>query len=339
MDIQKTILPNGLRVVTASMPSRYGAYVGLLVRVGSRYETEAQRGISHFIEHMLLKGTESRPTPEKLLEDIEWVGGGIDDDATATGEETTYYGIYVPHGDLHVALDLLADVILHPLFDERNIKSERAAIAEEERGRRDDPNKMASDLLKELLWPNHPLAWTVAGTEETLRSFTRDDLLKFMADHYIPQNIVVSVAGSVAHDEVVDLVAAKFGDWPAGEPVTCVPVGNAQSAPQVGLHIRKAEQENLFLAVRALPRTHPDYYALDLLNLILGGKQTSRLFLAMRETSGLVYDVSSGYAPYSDTGVLSIATGLAKENVATGLHDILKELKALTECEVPAPEL
>ena len=332
---QKTILDSGLRVITCNMPHTRSATMAVLVGTGSRYETDAQAGISHFIEHICFKGTEKRPLPQQISETVEGVGGTLNG---STDQEVTVYWAKVALPHFPQALDLLVDMLRNSRFDPEDIEKERRVILEELNMVKDAPNQWIEVLLDQLVWPDHPLGRDIGGTRESINSITRDQLLDYFEAHYSPSNTVVSVAGAIDHDEVVEALASRLNGWLPTEPRTFTPAPGPQESPRMHVDYRKIEQVHLNLAVRGLPVNHPDRYALDLLNVVLGDGMSSRLFVELRENRGLAYSVFSYNNHYIDCGSLCVAAGTDPSRTAETLGGIMNELQkikdGITEAEL-----
>lgn len=332
---EKTTLPNGLRIVTATLPHTRSVSVNLFVGAGSRYERDEEAGISHFVEHMLFKGTARRPTPREIAETIEGVGGVMN---AATDKELTVYWCKVPSAHFERALDVLADNLHHSLLQPEEIEKERAVIIEELHMVQDTPSDLVGVLIDEVLWPAQPLGRDIAGRDETVRAISREDLRAYLARQYVPANTVLAVAGQVTHAQVVAAAERLLGDWPAGRFGTWFPARDGQCAPRVGLRTKRTEQVHLCLGVPGLSAVHPDRYALDVLNTILGEGMSSRLFLEVRERRGLAYDVHSYVAHFQDTGAVVIAAGVDPRKLAATVGAVLDELDRL-KAGVPEEEL
>ena len=334
-EFRKAVLDNGLRVVTSEVSHARSASIGVFVGVGSRYELEAQSGISHFIEHMVFKGTRRRPTPGEISGAIEGVGGVLN---ASTEQELTLYWCKVPEFHVNESLDLLFDMLREPLFEAEAVENERLVVAEELNMINDYPNYKVDTLIDEMLWPDHPLGRDVGGTKESISSITGDAMLEHMASSYTPGNIVVGVAGAIAHDDIVDQVASLGGQWPEGTRAAWTPVTHQNQASQVRVEYRSTEQTHLSIAVPGLSMRHPDRYALDLLSVILGEGMSSRLFIELRETQGLAYDVHSGVAHFMDSGAFVVTAGVDPKRVYDAVQAIMEELSKLRD-GVPEEEL
>ncbi|HEX2174167.1 MAG TPA: pitrilysin family protein, partial [Dehalococcoidia bacterium] len=306
-------------------------YVG----TGSRYERDEEAGLSHFIEHMLFKGTERRPTAKEVSEAIERLGGVIN---AATDREATYYWVKVARPHFEVALDLLTDMFRNSRFDPAEVEKERGVVIEELAMTHDSPQDLVDLLIDEVVWPDQPLGRDVGGSRETVSGFTREMAVDFLRSHYTPRNTVIAVAGNVEHQEVVDLVDRWWDDWRAPEPAGWFPAVDGQTAPRSKVLYKRTEQAHFSLAVPGLSSRDPDRYALDLLNVILGEGMSSRLFLELRERYGLAYDVHSYVSHFLDVGAATIYAGVDPKKIDDALKAVLHELARLRE-EIPEDEL
>ena len=336
MSYHKTVLDNGLRVLTSHMPHTRSVSVAFFIGVGSRYESDDEGGASHFIEHMLFKGTEKRPTARDIALAIEGIGGVL---GASTGREATVYWVKVPQPHLKEAFDVLVDLLRHPRFDPEEIERERRVIIEEINLTYDTPSDLVFLLNNRLLWPDHPLGRDIAGTRESVKALTREALLAYLKRHYRPNNTVVSVAGNVEHEAVVEWMVAHLSDWPPGEGSAFRPAEDDQAEPRLHVQYKETEQAHLCLSVPGLPRDHPDRFNLRLLSCILGEGMSSRLFTEVREKRGLAYSVDSYLSTMRDTGAVGVYAGTAPERLKDALEAILGELDKLRREEVPAEEL
>jgi predicted Zn-dependent peptidase len=329
-------LANGVRLLTARMPHVRSVSIALFFRVGSRYEPVAQAGASHFIEHMLFKGTTKYPTAQAISEAIEGVGGVLD---AATDKELTVYSAKIASRHFDLAMDVLADMVRAPLLDEREVEKERRVIVEEINMYRDSPQEWVGVLADEMMWPDGSLGREVAGTRETVERITRDELSDYRVRHYLPGSLVLSIVGDIEHGATEVAAERLFGDWPAAAPPVWAPCPPPAGVPRVRIERRKTEQTNFCLVAPGLPHTHPDTYALTLLNSVLGDGMSSRLFLQVREQQGLAYDVSSAPMSYYDTGSFIVYAGVEPGQTAPALRAILAEMARLRTEPVPAAEL
>ncbi len=332
---QRTTLPNGLRVLTAPMPHTRSVAVSFYVGAGSRYETEPISGMSHFLEHMLFKGTERRPTSQEISEAVDAVGGILN--AGTDRELTVYYAkVAAPH--FPIALDLLVDMLRRPLMEQSEIEKERRVVIEELATVKDSPAQQADVLLDEIMWPAQPLGWDVAGTEESVNGLVRPAIVEYFRRQYVPNNIVLSIAGAVETEQVLDALGPLVADWAPGEPSGWFPALNGQGEPRASIKYKRTEQAHISLAVRGVSNQDPDRYAVDLLSAILGEGMSCRLFMELRERRSLCYDIHSYTSHYLDTGAFSVYAGVEPSAAEEAVTAILAEL-ARTKDGIPEAEL
>ena len=332
---QTTTLDNGLRVVTSTMPHVRSVSASVYVGVGSRYESEELSGVSHVVEHVVFKGTERRPRPIDISGEIEGVGGVLN---AGTEQELTVYWCKVATRYLDESVDLLMDMLRNSVYDPEEIERERLVVMEEQSMVNDQPGYKVESLLDQMMWPDHPLGRDIAGTAESVGSMTRDAILGHVDEHYVPSNMVVSVAGNVDHEHVAGLVERLSEGWPSGPAHDWAPFSDGQSKPRVELDIRKTEQSHLILGLPAYSMTHPDRYALDLLSVVLGEGMSSRLFVEVRENRGLAYDIGSSVSHFHDCGALAIGMGVDPKKVYLAVGTVLDEVAHLKD-GIPEEEL
>lgn len=319
-------LANGLRVISSYLPHARSVSATFFVRVGSRYESERLQGASHFLEHMLFKGTERRPSSRAISEAIEGVGGYFNAEA---GKELTVYWDKVAEPHWEVTLDVLVDLLRHSLFDESEFEKERRVIVEELGMQSDNPGEWVHQLIDEAMWGNQPLGRDVGGSRDSVMNLELANLKDWFTTYYVPSNIVVSVAGALSHEKVLRLVEELLGDWVGTHP----PESDAATsgpAERVRLKSKKTEQAHFCVALPTHSYLHADRYALELLNIILGDSSSSRLFSEIREKQGLAYDVHSYLNEYRDDGSLVIYAGVEPGRVDQALRASLNELDRLT---------
>jgi len=332
---QKTTLDNGLRVITATMPHTRSVSICIFIGVGSRYETEAQAGISHFIEHLCFKGTQKRPTAKEISETIEGVGGILNG---GTDKELTVYWCKVAQPHFPLALEVLVDMLLHSRFDPQDIEKERQVIIEEINMSKDFPPQRVDMLIDELLWPNHPLGRDVAGNKETVAAITRDIMLDYFQGQYLPNNTVVTIAGDIQHQEMVTAISRATGNWTNHRPHPGYSAYKEQPSRRLHIETRDTEQTHLCLALPGLSLLHPKRFTLDLLNVILGEGMSSRLFVEIRDKLGLVYSIHSHVEHFLDSGSVTVYAGVEPRNLQVAIKAILEQLSQLKET-VPESEL
>ncbi|MGE5588242.1 MAG: M16 family metallopeptidase [Clostridia bacterium] len=329
-------LDNGLRVTTEEMAHMRSASVTIWIGAGARYEDARVNGVSHFIEHMLFKGTPKRDSNLKISAAIEGVGGTING---FTNKETTCFLVKVPSESFGLGLDVLADMVLHSLFDPEAMERERGVVIEEIKMVRDRPDSWVHILLEEMIWPDQPLGRSVAGTEDVIRAITREQVMDYFESLYQPANMVVSVAGKVSAKEVREAVAGSLGARAGGKRESLVPAKSALEGPLTKIERRDTKQANLALGLPAYERLHPRRYALEILNVILGWGMSSRLFQEVRVKRSLAYSVGSQYSAYLDTGIVRVYAGVDPSRGATAVSVILEQLARMRDEKVGDEEL
>lgn len=336
MKFRKTILKNGLRIVTVPQKNTEAVTVLVLVGTGSKYERKEINGISHFLEHMYFKGTKKRPNSLTIAETLDKVGGIYN---AFTGEECTGYFAKVSSTELDLALDWVSDIFLNSELPEKEIEKEKGVIVEEINMRCDNPMEYVQTLWMRLLYGDQPAGWDIAGTKETVSKIGRDDLFQYMKNQYVAQNTIVSVAGKIQEDTVLRKVKKYFSKIKATAPLGKVKVIDRQDAPQLLLEKRKTDQTHLFIGVRAYNIFHPKRYVQELLAVILGGMMSSRMFEEIRSKLGIAYYISSDSVANTDTGFFFTQAGFDNLNVEKGILTILKEYKKISQKKVPQKEL
>ncbi len=334
---QKTTLENGVRVLTGAMPHTRSAAILIYYKVGARYEPKELSGISHYIEHMLFKGTRKRPTPQQIAEEVEGLGGSLN---AMTDREYTAYSALVPSRHFGTALDVLTDMLEHSRFAAAEVKRERSVIIEEINGTLDSPPDIAGENISELIWGDHPLGRPTAGTRETVAGITRAQLLAFLKDHYLPQVALVSVAGQVEHEQAVDAVRATLGRVRDTRlPPDYAPAVSDQTAPRIRVVEKDTEQTHLFIGLPALSYNDPARYVQQMLNAILGGVMSSRLFVEIREKRALAYAIESYSYSLADTGAIIVYAGVDNSRVESCIGAVMHELDRLRQQPVTEAEL
>ena len=334
-EYRKTTLPNGLRVVACEMPHTRSVSISIFIGVGSRYEEGEEAGLSHFLEHLLFKGTKNRPDPVQISGAIEGTGGTLN---AGTEQELTVYWCKVAQPHFDESLDLLVDMLRNSLFEEDSIDKERMVILEELAMINDYPGARVDSLIDEMLWPEHPLGRDIGGTKESVTAITRQMMLDHMDMYYSPSNVVISIAGNIPPAEVVAKVEELCADWPTASPDGWNPVTHTQSESQLRLEYRKTEQVHLTIALPGLGLQDPDRYALDLLSVALGEGMSSRLFVELREKRGLAYDVHSGVSHFQDTGAFIISAGVDPKRIYDAVATIMDQVREVRD-GIPADEL
>jgi predicted Zn-dependent peptidase len=317
--IRVTTLPSGLTVVTETMDRVETVSLGAYVASGTRNETEAQNGVSHFLEHMAFKGTETR-TAAQIAEAVEDVGGHIN--AYTAREQTAYY-VKLLKEDLPLGADIIGDILTHSTFAPDELERERGVILQEIGQANDTPDDIIFDHFQESAYPSQPMGRPVLGTEEIIRRLKRQDISGYMKQHYAAGNVVVAAAGALQHDTVVDLVKQHFADLPSRMPDTVQPGRYEGGEFREG---RDLDQVHIVLGFPGVSYADPDYYPVLLLSTLLGGGMSSRLFQEIREKRGLVYSIYSFAAPYMDGGLFGIYAGTGEDEAAELVPVTLEEL-------------
>jgi predicted Zn-dependent peptidase len=331
--VVREVFDNGLRLITETMPQVRSVTIGVWLTRGSRHESEAQSGIAHFVEHMLFKGTATR-TAEDIAQAIDSIGGQLD---AFTAKEYASYYIKVLDEHLPLAVELLSDIVLRPAFAPDDIEREKKVILEEIKMVEDTPDDLVHELFTQHFWEGHPLGRPILGLPETVESFTADSLRHYFSNAYIAPNIVISAAGNLEHANVRDLVTRAFADLPAsGETMT---EDAPRVVPQVITRTKELEQSHVCLGTTSYPQDHDDRYVSYILNTVLGGSMSSRLFQNIREKRGLAYAVFSGLSAYRDAGNITIYAGCANDAVAQVIELCVEELRQMKLAPVPEAEL
>jgi predicted Zn-dependent peptidase len=333
-NIRRQVLPNGLTIITEQMQHIRSASIGIWLQTGSRDEDAAWNGISHFIEHMLFKGTEHR-TAEEIARQVDSIGGNMD---AFTAKECICFNVKVLDEHLPVALEILSDLVLHPVFDSNDITRERGVILEEIKMDEDNPDYLVHEIFTQNFWKDHPLGKPILGTKETVKKFERAAVLDTYSHRFAPGNIIVSAAGNLDHDRFVELVTKHFEHMKPRKNGFHSPVPKIVS--KITLRNKKAlEQVQLCLGVPSHPIAHEKRHAGYILNTLLGGGMSSRLFQNIRERQGLVYSIYSDLNPYRDTGCLAVYAGTSRESASKVVQSVVSEFHKLKAEPVPADEL
>ncbi len=333
-NIRRTTLPNGMIILTEAMPHLRSVAMGAWIGAGSRHEAPEVNGISHFVEHMVFKGTTSR-TAQHIAREVDAIGGNLD---AFTGKETVCFNMKVLDEHTPKALDVLSDLVLHPTFAEEEIARERGVILEEIKMDEDNPDYLVHEIFTQSFWQGHALGKPILGTVKTVGSFERETLLDFYGSRFHGGNIVFSAAGHIDHDRFVNMVTERFAALPAGEPLTVE--APPKTAAKIILRSKKSlEQVQLCLGVPSHPLADESRYASLLLNTILGGGMSSRLFQTVREEHGLAYSIYSDLTPYRDTGSLCVYAGTSADKAVELIRLVMQEFRRIKENPVDADEL
>jgi len=333
-DIQNTSLANGVRVITEKMAHVRSVSLGVWITTGSRCEAPDENGISHFIEHMVFKGTKHR-SAEDIARSVDSIGGGLD---AFTAKELVSYNTKVLDEHLPLAFDVLADMVLNPLFRKEDIEKEKGVILEELKMDVDNPEYLLHEIFSSNFYKDHPLGKPIIGTKDTVKKFHREMIHDYYSRYYSPSNIVITAAGNLSHARLVDLAREHFEDLRVSGalPPAHAPVPHARL---VFKNKSSLEQTHLYMGVPAYPFPHELRFACYVLNTVLGGGMSSRLFQNIREKQGLAYSVYSDLSMYRDTGCMAIYAGTSIESAGKVVECIVKELREIKENLVPAEEL
>jgi len=333
---KKSVLHNGLKVIIAPMKGTRAVTVLILVGTGSRYESEQLNGITHFLEHMFFRGTNKRASAKIISETIDRVGGELN---AYTSEESTGFFIHLASPHLELALDVLCDMLLNSKFEREEIEKEKGVILEEINMHQDRPDVQVANIYKSLLYGNQPLGWEVIGKKDVIKNIDREKLLAYREKNFSPNNTVISIAGDVEHGKTSALVKKYWGRWKNRKRPSYLPLEEKQTVPATNQQYRKTDQAYLCLGTRTFAYEHPDYYVLRVLNMILGGMISSRLFVRLREEEGIVYSVDSLRESYLDGGNLRVNAGVEISKTETAVIAILEEFKKIRQEIVVGEEL
>lgn len=336
MQFHKTILKNGLRVITVPMPSFESVTVMLMVRAGSRFETKNNSGISHFLEHMAFKGTKKRPNAMAISTLIDGIGGEFN---AYTGKETTGYYVKSSKNNIDLCLDVLSDMLQNSLLSQKEINKERGVILEEINLYEDTPVRKISDIFEMLLYGNTPMGWDIAGEKEVIKKIQRQDFLKYLSSLYSAHNITVVIAGGVKPDKVDQSAHKYFGRMKKFETIDYLGVKETQTEPQIFIKKKKTEQVHIALGIRTVPINHPKRLVFEVLSAILGGGMSSRLFSEIREKRGLAYYVRTNSEHYLDCGNLVSTAGVDVNRVEEAIKVMVDEYSKLASWKRPITEI
>jgi len=318
-----TTLENGLKVLTAPDPNARSMSTAIFMGVGSRFENEQESGISHFLEHMVFRGTQKYPDKLKLAKIVEGFGGEWNG---GTSKEWTKYWIKAGAAHLGKSLDILSEMVFHPLLREEDIEIERGVIVEEINMYNDDPQTLVQRVIDEITWPDQPLGRFEAGSRETVRAMKRSDFVDFIKRSYTPENVIVGAAGLIDENAFISTVSEVLGELPKGSGSSFARVRENQETPRLRLLDKKTEQTHFCINFRGVSFVHPQRFAVDLLAVILGGGFCSRLFQKVREDLGLAYAISSSPLHFRDTGVIQIYAGVDNSRAEQAVESVLAEV-------------
>jgi predicted Zn-dependent peptidase len=335
-NIRRTSLPNGMLVLTEQMPHMRSVSMGAWIASGSRDEPAAENGLSHFVEHMVFKGTTSR-SAQDIAREVDSIGGNLD---AFTGKESVCFNIKVLDENMAPALDVLSDLVLHPKFSQADLEREQGVILEEIKMDEDNPDYLVHETFTQNFWKNHPLGRPILGTVKTVSSFDQETVFDHHRRRFTPENMVFSAAGNLNHDAFIEAVAAKFGGLEPGEGRAV----DQETTPVTTAHItlkkkKSLEQVQMCLGMPAPPVADGDRFAIYMLNSMLGGGMSSRLFESIRENEGLAYSIYSELSPFRDAGALSIYAGMSLDKSDRVIDLTMVELRKLKTERVSAAEL
>lgn len=329
-------LENGLRLILAPLPAFRSVTAIVLCGAGSRYETKETNGISHFLEHMFFKGTKKRPTASDISHALDAIGADYN---AFTGKENTGYHIKAASVHLPLIVEMLSDMLWNSVFDEAEIEKERGVIIEEINLYEDTPMRRVAEVYEQVLWGDQPLGWDIGGRKEVIRTLKKKDLLSYIGARYVPNNMVVAIAGDFKKGEAVKLINKYFGAQAKSEVGSFLPVIEDQKKPSLKVTYKKTDQAHLIVGFRGFKLGHPDRYNAALLGTILGGGMSSRLFINVRERRGLAYYVRADHESYLDTGTLSAAAGVDLKRIDDALKVTLAEFVKVAGEKVTEKEL
>lgn len=336
MNYKKTTLKNGLRILTIPMNGTETATVMVMVGVGGRHETDKQAGLSHFIEHMMFKGTTKRPTAQSISEELDGIGGEFN--AFTAADKTAYYA-KVDGRHIDKALDVIVDIFLNSKLEQVEIDRERGPILQELSMYEDEPRRIVGVEFEKMLYPGQPLGREIVGSKETINSFNRKDFVAYIKRNYNASETVVCVAGKFEEKKTLSQLKSYFADFQTGKKIQMKKIVEKQAAPQVHLKFKKTDQTHLIVGVRAYHQNHKDRYALALLSIILGGNMSSRLFIKVRERQGLAYFVHTSVDTYQDCGYIATQAGVEHKKIEQTITAILEEYRKIATEKVESKEL
>lgn len=331
-----TTFSSGLRLVTIPMPATKTATVFVLVGTGSKYESREINGISHFLEHMMFKGTTKRPGTMDIARELDTIGAEYN---AFTGKEYTGYYAKASAEKLDTSLDVVFDIFLNSKFDEKEIATEKGVIVEEINMYKDLPQRHVVDLFEELLYGNQPAGWNIAGDKETVVKFNRNQFVDYFNSHYVAENTIVAVAGNVEPEEVKKKIENYFKTIRHGKSLDKLAVKESQTEPNLVVSYKETDQSHFILGFRSFRMFDERKYALAVLSKILGGGMSSRLFYEVRERRGLAYYVGSETNPYTDSGYFSVKAGVNNEKALDAIKVILDEINKIKSGGVTEKEL
>lgn len=332
----KKTLKNGLNVIAVPMKDSTTVTVLVMVRAGSKYETRKISGVSHFLEHMCFKGTVKRPSALSVAKELDAVGAEYN---AFTGQEYTGYYAKAHPKHLSMVLDVVSDIYLNPIFDEKEIEKEKGVVIEEINMYEDTPSEKVHDTFTTLLYGDQPAGWPVLGTKESVQLLKKSDIERYRASHYVAEATTVVIAGNVDEKEIFKRIAASFGGISAGPKGNKKKIKERQSVPQIALHKKDSEQTHVAIGVRAFPVGDERQYALAVLRSVLAGGMSARLWQKVRDELGVAYYVYAYNGNYTDHGFLAVAAGIDNNRVPEVVDAVMGELRCLANEDVPEDEL
>ncbi len=336
MQFKKTVLDNGLRIITAPQPGNLAVTVLVLVEAGSKYESKENRGVSHFLEHMCFKGTTKRPKAIQIAHELDSIGSSYN---AFTGMEYTGYYAKAEAKNFDKILDLISDIYLNPKFDPAEIDKERGVIIEEINMYEDDAPNKVQEIFMELLYGDQPAGWDITGPKENILRLTQQDFTNYRDLHYLASATTVVVAGAFDENVAIEKIKETFKGVRAGEKGTKIKTTESQTKPNIVLRYKDSDQTHIVLGVRAYDIFHKDRFVLEILSHILGGGMSSRLFEKLRNVLGAAYYVSAGSDLYTDHGYMAVSAGIDKNKITEVISGILEEFKNLRDVLVSKEEL
>ena len=331
--IVRDVLDNGIRLVTESMTHVRSVSLGVWLTRGSRHETNDESGMAHFVEHMLFKGTSTR-SAEEIAQAVDSIGGQLD---AFTAKEYASYYVKVLDEHLPLAVDILSDIVLRPAFAEVDIEREKKVILEEIKMVEDTPDDLVHEIFTQAFWEGHPLGRPILGTKDTVEAITQERLRDHFRGAYAAENVIISAAGNLEHSQLLEALEKAFGSMPSSGHRQVG--GPPHVVPKVVIRNKELEQSHVCLGTPSYPQNHADRYGSYVMNTMLGGSMSSRLFQNIREKRGLAYSVFSGINAYRDAGYLTVYAGCANEAVGEVIDLVVEELKIIKQAPVPDSEL
>lgn len=336
MKFNKTTLTNGLKVITIPMEDNPAVTVLVMVETGSKYEKKETSGLSHFLEHMIFKGTPKRPKAIDISVELESIGAQYN---AFTSQEYTGYYAKVSKEHVDTAIDVVSDIYLHPLLNEKEIEKEKGVIVEEIRMYQDLPNRHVQDLFMRLVYGDQPAGWNIAGNEATVKSFNRNDFVKYVDEHYVAESTTVVVSGSFDEKDIIKKLEKSFSDISKKKNLPKVSVTESQTKPQISLKYKETDQAHIILGVRSFDAKSEYDSVLTVLSTLLGGGMSSRLFQKLREEMGVGYYIRANHDAYTDHGLFTISTGIDTSRIDEVIKTLISECNKIIREDISEEEL